>query len=57
MKFAILSIYMDLNKNLTWNFLGNRHSMKIDCSEGPFLSVLLKATTFLTQIPNFYGLS
>ena len=57
MKFAILSIYIDLSKSLTWNFLGNRHGMKIDCSEGPFSSVLLEAMPFLTQIPKFYGLS
>ena len=56
-KFAFFSIYIDLSENLTWNFLGKHQSMKIDCSEGPFLPVLLKETTFLTQIPHFHGLS
>ena len=37
MKLAILSIYIDLIKNLTWDLLGNCHIMKIDYSGGPFL--------------------
>ena len=40
-KFAILSLYIDLIKNLTWNFLGNCYNMKIDYSGGPFLSEVL----------------
>ena len=41
MKLAILSIYIDLIKNLTWDFLGNCHNMKIDYSGGSFLSAVL----------------
>ena len=47
MRFAILSTYIDLIKNMAWDFLGNCHNMKIDYSGGPFFISSIVRIDFL----------